>query len=194
MDVKRKRSRRKTNKNKTDSGTEDKVIEWSDADKRTLLEALKKHGSNNITAISKMLPCISPENIKLKISEYSTMANNLYETEILDEWLNSGIYKPGDSLIPEALLFIYLFEDHPTTEADGYDFRAIYKFLYRSCFEQPSHLDLSEKDLNLLYYALYKVQNKVWPNYRKEIWEYVGKIYNKKNIKKVYPGKTTDSL
>lgn len=99
-------------------------IEWSTKDKKILLEALKKYGSEDISAISKMLPNISPENIKSKISEYSQMAEG--EDELLNKWLKCGLYEPRDSLIPEALLFIQLFEDHPPPSESGYDFRYTY--------------------------------------------------------------------
>ncbi|KZC09422.1 hypothetical protein WN55_11165 [Dufourea novaeangliae] len=142
-----------------------------------------------------MLPHLSPEDIKLKIFEYSKMAKSLYENELLNKWSSCGLYKLGDSILPEVLLFIHLFEDHPPPyEADGHDFRAIYEFLYRSCFEQTSYFDLPKKDMNLLCSTLIKIENKVWPYCQKDIWEYLGKVYKRRNIKKVYPGKNTQSL
>ncbi|XP_053974284.1 uncharacterized protein LOC128885931 [Hylaeus anthracinus] len=198
--VKRKRNLRKrkeqiSNKSEVESRNESRSsIKWSNRDKRILLEALKKYGSENITAISNTLLHIPPEAIKSKIAEYSGMAEELQENELLNNWLNCGSYKPGDSLIPEALLFIQLFENHPSpSEVEGYDFKAIYKFLYHSCLEQTSFFDLSRKDRNMLCSSLSKVENKSWPKCQKELWEYVGRAYNRINIKKVYPGKNVHS-
>ncbi|XP_043795105.1 uncharacterized protein LOC122716262 isoform X1 [Apis laboriosa] len=163
---------------------------WNIKDKKILLEALQKYGSENIEAISKMLPNISLEDIKSTISKYSEIAKNLYEDELLNKWLKCGLYQPEDSLIPEALLFIQLFENHPSpSELEGYDIRSIYNFLYRSCFGQSSYFDLSPKDRDLLCFLISKIEQKVWPKCKTDIWEYVGKVYNKRNIKKVYPGK-----
>ncbi|XP_076656549.1 uncharacterized protein LOC143361209 isoform X2 [Halictus rubicundus] len=193
MDVNRRDSLRKNKKRKVNTITEEPKQDWSNTDKRTLLEALKKYGDENIPAISEMLPHISPENIKSKISEYSYLASISPENELI-KWLNYGIYKPGDSLIPEALLFISLFEDHPSpVDADGYDFRAIYNFLYRLCLEE-SPSDLSENDLNLLFSCLSNIEEKVWPKQKKDILAYAGRVYNKIHIKKVYPGKSIHSL
>lgn len=128
MDVKRRKTsqtvgpqRSSENEVKTESESN---VEWSDNDKRILLEALKTHGSKNILVISKMLPNIPPHLIRLKIAEYSKIAEDKYEHELLNKWLGSGVYEPGDSLVPEALLCIALFEDHPPpSEAEGYDFK-----------------------------------------------------------------------
>lgn len=104
---------------------------WNIKDKKILLEALQKYGSENIDAISKMLPNISLEDIKSTISKYSEIAKNLYEEELLNKWLKCGLYQPEDSLIPEALLFIQLFENHPSpSELEGYDIRYVYMCVY----------------------------------------------------------------
>ncbi|KOC60686.1 hypothetical protein WH47_07429 [Habropoda laboriosa] len=170
-------------------------VKWSNKDKRILLEALKKYGSENVGAISKMLPNIPLQDIKTKIFEYSLMAKYLCENELLNNWLKCGLYHPEDSLIPEALLFIQLFEDHPSpSETEGYNIRAIYNFLYRSCFEQLSYYDLSSKDRDLLCFLLSKVEQKSWPQCQSDIWQYIGRVYNKRNIKNVYPGKNGHSL
>ncbi|XP_076284555.1 uncharacterized protein LOC143211034 isoform X1 [Lasioglossum baleicum] len=193
MDVKRQDSLRKNKKRKVHQIKEESKQSWSNTDKRTLLEALKKYGDENILAISEMLPHISPVNIKLKISEYSDLASISQENE-LDKWLNYGIYEPGDSLIPEALLFISLFEGQPSpVDADGYDFRAIYNFLYHLCLEE-SPSDLSENDLSLLCSSLSNIEDRVWPNQKKDILAHAGRANSKMNIKKVYQGKTTHSL
>lgn len=103
---------------------------WNIKDKKILLEALQKYGSENIDAISKMLPNIPLEDIKSTISKYSETAKNLYEDELLNKWLKCGLYQPEDSLIPEALLFIQLFENHPSpSELEGYDIRYIYIYI-----------------------------------------------------------------
>ncbi|XP_033347194.1 uncharacterized protein LOC117232127 [Bombus vosnesenskii] len=163
---------------------------WTNNDKKILLEGLKKYGAENVEAISKMLPNMSFEDIKWKIAEYSEMAEYLYEHELINNWMNCGMFEPGDSLIPEALLFIHLFEKHPSpSEAEGFNFRAIYNFLYRSCLGPVSYFDLSPKDRDLLCILLSRLERKIWPKCEKDIWEYVGNTYNKRHIKKVYPGK-----
>ncbi|CAK9816519.1 hypothetical protein ANTPLA_LOCUS9000 [Anthophora plagiata] len=191
-----KNEQQKSDNNKSESNNYESVsnIKWNNKDKKILLEALKKYGSENIEAISKMLPNIPSQVIKSKISEYSLMAEHLCENELLNNWLKCGLYHPGDSLIPQALLFIQLFEEHPRpSEAEGYDIRAIYNFLYRSCFEQLSYFDLSSKDRDLLCFLLSKVEQKLWPQCQSDIWQYIGRVYNKRNIKKVYPGKNGHS-
>ncbi|KAF3429383.1 hypothetical protein E2986_03183 [Frieseomelitta varia] len=163
---------------------------WTNSDKKILLEGLKKYGSENIEAISKMLPNITFEDIEWKIAEYSEMAEYLYEHKLINNWISCGLFESGDSLVPEALLFIHLFEKHPSpSETEGFDFRAIYSFLYRSCLEPVSYFDLSPKDRDLLCILLSRLEHKIWPKQQKDIWEYVGNTYNKRYIKKVYPGK-----
>lgn len=116
-----------SNEAKRIAGESKSKIKWATKDKEILLQALKKYGSKNIEAISKLLPNIASQEIKTKISEYSELAKLLYEDELLNKWLNCGLYKPGDSLIPQALLFIQLFENQPSTsESDGYDFRYVH--------------------------------------------------------------------
>ncbi|XP_076621035.1 uncharacterized protein LOC143341762 [Colletes latitarsis] len=200
-DTKKKRNLRKqkqqeNNTSVVESSNESKVhATWSNNDKRILLEALKKYGSENISAISTMLPHILPKAIELKITEYSMMAKDLQEHEFLDKWLNCGSYESGDSIIPEALLFIQLLENHPSpSEVGGYDFRAIYKFLYRSCLERSSFFDLSQKDRDMLCSSMSKVENISWPKCQKDLWDYVGRAYNRMNMKKVYPGKNSHSF
>ncbi|XP_017882267.1 uncharacterized protein LOC108626215 [Ceratina calcarata] len=168
-------------------------INWSKNDKEVLLEALEKYGSENIQAISKMLPRIPPREIKSKILEYSKIAANLENNQCLDKWLK--LYQPGDSMIPEALLFISLFEEHPPpSELEGHDIRAIYNFLYRCCYEEPSLFDLSQKDRNFLLLLMVKVQQKIWPKCQGELLQYVSKISSAKKIRRVYPGKSEHSL
>ncbi|XP_034184447.2 uncharacterized protein LOC117606269 [Osmia lignaria lignaria] len=193
MDNTKRKKNSKTQKKQQDQNKEfESNMEWSTKDKKILLEALKKYGSEDISALSRMLPNISPKNIKSKISEYSQMAEG--EVELLNKWLKCGLYEPRDSLLPEALLFIQLFEDHPPPSESGYDFRAIYNFLYRSCVEEPPFFDLSSNDTDILYSLLSKIEQKSWPKHQKHLWEYVGRIYNKRNIKRVYPGKNIRSL
>ncbi|XP_043251713.1 uncharacterized protein LOC122396979 [Colletes gigas] len=192
----RKQKQQEKNTSVAESGNESKAhATWSNSDKKILLEALKQYGPENISAISNMLPHIAPEAIELKITEYSTMAKELHDHEFLDKWLNCGSYEPGDSIIPEALLFIQLLENHPSpSEVEGYDFRAIYKFLYSSCLERPSFFDLSQKDRDMLCSTMSKIENTSWPKCQKGLWDYVGRAYNRMNIKKVYPGKNSHSL
>ncbi|CAL7940114.1 unnamed protein product [Xylocopa violacea] len=191
--VKKKESVKKVAEEKSEAGCSTDVKKknkWNSKNKKILLEALKRYGPENIEAISKMLPSISSQDIKLKISEYSEEARKLYEDELLNKWLNCGLYKSEDSLIPEALLFIYLFEDHPPpSEMDGYNIKAIYNFLYDSCYQRTSYLDLSAKDRELLCFLLSRIERRVWPECQQEMMEYIGTVYNKRNIKKVYPGK-----
>lgn len=168
-------------------------INWSNNDKEILLAALEKYGSENIQAISKMLPKISPREIKSKILEYSEIAADLENHQCLDNWLK--LYQPGDSMIPEALLFISLFEEHPPpSKLEGHDIGAIYNFLYRSCYEETSLCDLSPKDRNLLFLLMAKVQQKVWPKCQAELLQYVSKMSTAKKKRRVYPGKNERSV
>ena len=104
---------------------------WTNNDKKILLEGLKKYGSENIEAISEMLPNITFEDIRWKIAEYSEMAEHLYEHKLINNWINCGLFESGDSLVPEALLFIHLFEKHPSpSETEGFDFRYMNCLIY----------------------------------------------------------------
>ncbi|XP_003704865.1 uncharacterized protein LOC100882043 [Megachile rotundata] len=190
--IKNNKRQQKKNNTETNEDELESNVKWNTKDKKTLLEALRKYGPDNIAALSEMLPHISPEHIESKIAEYSLIAES--EDQLLNKWLNCGLYHPGDSLVPEALLFIQLFEDHPPPSELGYDLRAIYNFLYRSCSEEPPFFELSTEDMNILYSLLSKIEEKSWPKYQKHLLEYVGSIYNKRHIRKVYPGKNTYSL
>lgn len=106
------------------------------------------------------------------------------------------------SLLYEGTLQLYTILAKRKTSADVFDTtliilffcsRAIYNFLHRSCLERTSLLDLSEQDRALLCTVLTNIEHKVWPQCQKDIWEYVGRVYNKSYIKKVYPGKNVHS-
>lgn len=97
---------------------------WTEYEKKVLLRGLREHGSEDIESLQSLLPnktCIS---IVRMIRKYQAIAE-LGKKNInspLDIWLRSGLFEDRDSMIPEALLFIHLFEKHPPIEETaGFD-------------------------------------------------------------------------
>lgn len=100
---------------------------WSTADKRALLNALQKHGHMDIKKLSEALPHKSPKAIKNMIVSTMTAARRSTktgQTPPIDMWLEQASSDETNALIPQALLFISLFERHPPPElCDGCDLR-----------------------------------------------------------------------
>lgn len=122
---------------------------WTEQEKRILLRALKKHGSQNVHKLKFYLPNKSTHSIAQMIRKYQTIAE-MGKKEVcspLDVWLRSGIFSKENTMAAEALLFIYLFEDHPSPqETAGFDIRyrllsivkdtyyRLHDFIYKSMY------------------------------------------------------------
>lgn len=105
---------------------ESKKKRWTETEKKTLLKGLQTYGSDDICALEKVLPNKSSIAIRQMIEKYRALAD-LGKKDVnspLDIWLRSGLFNEEHKQVPEALLFISLFEDHPPPEETaGFDLR-----------------------------------------------------------------------
>ena len=112
---------------------------WSKTERETLLNLLKAEGHTNYERIAQGLPNKSVSAVRSMINKYAVLAKSLKPgiVDPLDYWLHSYFSSETEKIIPQALLFIRLFEDHPTIEeTNGVDIGAIYEFIYRSILGQ----------------------------------------------------------
>ncbi|KAG7211287.1 hypothetical protein KM043_010589 [Ampulex compressa] len=169
--------------------------QWPDCIKIAFLRALKKYGHKNVRLLSKELPGVPTKDIRAMINKYQTISRFVIKEKQspLSQWLLCGLFKPEESVLPQALLYICLFEKHPTPlECKNCDFRAIYNFLY--CLSSGQTLpNLSPATERVLYGLLSDIMNQVWPASQKEIFDYLGNIYNRRKIQRVYSGKRKQS-
>ncbi|XP_033227227.1 uncharacterized protein LOC117179481 [Belonocnema kinseyi] len=117
--------------------TEDRPIRkiWSRSEKAMLLQILKTEGHQNLNRIAAAIPNKSLGAIKALLNKYSVQAKAFKSdsNDPLDFWLHSYFSPEDDNLVAKALLFIRLFEEHPTPqELNGVDINSIYEFLHRS--------------------------------------------------------------
>ncbi|XP_066590269.1 uncharacterized protein [Prorops nasuta] len=161
---------------------------WSKRNKLMLLKGVKKYGHTNIAEISKLIPDKSPECIKAMINKYIALARvtNEKNENHYKRWLNPELFPPTETVIPQALLYIYLFEKYP--KDPKYDYRQIYYFLYQIMLGNPP-IDLPLKQRKILYNLLSEITSEIWPKCQSEIVDYVGNLYKKLRAKRVYPGK-----
>ncbi|XP_012287423.1 uncharacterized protein LOC105703534 isoform X3 [Orussus abietinus] len=98
---------------------------WTVKEKQKLLKGLRKYGHMDIHGMCKVLPGRTPGSIKAKINEYaSRIRGKGDDLSPLETWLKSDIFQERDSIIPQALKLIQLFEKHPPSEkCAGCDFR-----------------------------------------------------------------------
>ena len=99
---------------------------WTESEKRLLLKGLKKYGSNNPMKIKLLLPNKTISSIQQMIRKYEAIAElgKKAVNSPLDVWIRSGLFSGDNTMIPEALLFINKFEDHPPPEETaGFDLK-----------------------------------------------------------------------
>lgn len=113
---------------------------WTKEEKRKLLQLIKLEGHTNYEKIAHSFSNKSPLAIKAKVNKYIALSKSSKpgSADPLDFWLYSYFQKNDDALISRALLFIQLFENHPTTEeTNGVEFDSIYEFLHRLTLGHP---------------------------------------------------------
>lgn len=137
---------------------------WSEADKRVLLSGLKKHGHTDIKSLAKILPNKSPAAIKAMITSLMLAARrSTKENKIppIDMWLAQSSIDETNSLIPQALSFISMFERHPRPEeCGGCDLRAAYDYIYRMTEGHPM-VAMPTKTRRIVYRVISKTVSKL---------------------------------
>lgn len=99
------------------------LVKWSDEDKDKLLQALEKHGANNLEALAEELPLKSVSEIRSTISHYQQLASlamshskvKLRVDDIcIDKWAKIIRHITGRNCptieVSKALKYIALFE------------------------------------------------------------------------------------
>lgn len=106
---------------------------WTNEDKVKLLQGLKVYGHNDYHTIAKkLLPSKSVSAVRSMIYKYVCAAKNELRNENpLDDWLQSDALRDDSSMVPEALLYISLFEDHPPlSETGGIDIAFVFLMFF----------------------------------------------------------------
>ncbi|KAL7299094.1 uncharacterized protein LOC106658732 [Trichogramma pretiosum] len=132
---------------------------WTEHEKKSLLVALRSHGSSDIEKLKEHLPNKTTKSIQQMIKKYKAIADlgkkDIYSP--LDVWVRSGIFDAESNMISEALLFIYLFEKHPPpNQTAGFDIKNVYKFMYEAATGEPT-TNLSRKTAYMLKDLIYTV-------------------------------------
>lgn len=168
---------------------------WSSGEKKRLLWAMERYGSEDVNGISSHFPGVPVSSIKRLIRVYRVTADYMYEDKLIDEWLGCGLYRAGDKPVSEALRLIELFEDRPAGFPDRQNFREIYRFLGKILSDDDETTQatripsLSPADLRLILGLLKKLENRSWPNFQGKLFDYLSKMYKRRNIRWDYQGK-----
>ncbi|XP_012287424.1 uncharacterized protein LOC105703534 isoform X4 [Orussus abietinus] len=94
-----------------------------------------------------------------------------------------------DSIIPQALKLIQLFEKHPPSEkCAGCDFSEAYKFLYDLTVGNNS-TDCPSATKEMIYCVIARIKRDIWPSTNKQILDQLCRLDSKTKAVKVYPGK-----
>ncbi|KAK2580511.1 hypothetical protein KPH14_006246 [Odynerus spinipes] len=166
---------------------------WSKREKLRLLKALKIHGHTDINKVTNMVATKSQKDVEVMINKLMVQSQAIKSNTnpIINEWLECESIKKTikkKSLIRQVLLFIYLFEKHPTSTDGKCDYRAIYHFIYKlfcGC-EAP---ELSKENQKLLYEVLSEVIEQTVSKPQKDIIITLEKLLDKKAGMRTYPGK-----
>lgn len=125
MDIRSKRSKESIEINNLSNL---KSIPWTEKEKKTLLIALKKFGYTDIQNISNELPSKSKPALRIMINKLRLAAKKCTsrrENQI-DMWLDSGLFNEHDTVIPQILKFISIFENHPSLDkSPGCNFKYV---------------------------------------------------------------------
>ncbi|XP_046733710.1 uncharacterized protein LOC124403979 [Diprion similis] len=138
--------------------------EWTNDEKILLLKGLKKYGHKDVPSIAKLVPSKSPIAVKTMI--LNTMMAARRSTKPgrkppINMWLERTSLDDTNSLIPQALKFISLFERHPAAEnCGGCDLRAAYDFVSRMTRNQPT-AELSTNTRRIIFKAISKTVSKM---------------------------------
>ncbi|XP_047345229.1 uncharacterized protein LOC124947296 [Vespa velutina] len=165
---------------------------WTRSEKLLLLKGLKLYSHKNVASISTLIPNRSQENIEAMINELKIKSKAIKKDKqpLINNWLQSEPFKNKNTLIRQALLFICLFEKHSSSTDRIYDYREIYRFLYKlSCgCEIPK---LSDQNQEILYESLSEVIQKITNTHHQDVILYLEKLLNQKKNVKTYSGKKT---
>ena len=167
---------------------------WSKSEKEMLLHILKTDGHTNLNRIAAAIPNKSIGAIKSVINKYIVRARSLKPNiaDPLDFWIHSYYSPENEDLISKALMFIRLFEDHPTPEEiNGVDIKLIYEFLHRSTLGHgpgeipPETLKAIENELTLISNNLTTVSEK-------EVFMYLSTLITRQKPARDYSRKNRD--
>ncbi|KAK0180735.1 hypothetical protein PV327_003089 [Microctonus hyperodae] len=165
-------------------------IAWTEKEKKTLLAALKKFGYTDIQNISNELPSKSKSALRIMINKLRLAAKKCTsrrESQI-DLWLESGLFDEDDTVIPQILKFISIFENHPSfNENPGCNFKVIYDILSQATRGVLPD-DTSQLECEIISYILNEITHGVWPVHENDICEFVDNL-EKSKAKYCYPPK-----
>ncbi|XP_051164202.1 uncharacterized protein LOC127283403 [Leptopilina boulardi] len=165
---------------------------WTKEEKEKLLELIKIHGHTNYDKIALGLPNKSPLGIKAKINKYLSLSKSLKPGSVdpLDFWLYSFFQQDDESLISRALLYVQLFETHPTVEeSNGIEFDTIYGFLHRLTSGHPPN-NISPQSFDAFDREMVRAIDFVSNKSEKEVLTYLSTLNIKKKPAKDYSRKT----
>ncbi|XP_034950194.1 uncharacterized protein [Chelonus insularis] len=160
---------------------------WDEDEKTTLLSALQKYGYTDIDNIAKEFPHKTKAAVRAMINKLYAIAqkSNTTQSDHIDAWLESEYFSNTNTMIPEALRFISLFEDHPPPEdSAGCDFKALYDLLHRATLGQP-FINSTPMTLETIFYILKQITEEVWPKCEEEVDLYLENLLQQKT-RKVY--------
>ncbi|XP_071648925.1 uncharacterized protein [Temnothorax longispinosus] len=158
-----------------------------------ILNALFRHGCQDLPF--NVIPGMSMKEYHSKMES----ALELTETAVKNkpsivDWLRSGLFEEDECNVPLALLFIALYEQHPSPEDDREDvecnFRELYQFLHKVTTNQPVP-HLSRNSANVLYKLLSELMEEVWPNMQPSLLNFLSEthIYSRSAVRRTYSGK-----
>ncbi|XP_020709193.2 uncharacterized protein LOC105688161 [Athalia rosae] len=108
---------------------------WTEDEKLVLLDSLKKYGHTNIASIASTLPTKSLAAVRSMINvTMQSVRRDMQQINKspIDQWLDKTCMDDTNQVISKALLYISMFGNHPCPkDADGFNFRDAYNFLYR---------------------------------------------------------------
>ncbi|XP_058790653.1 uncharacterized protein LOC131663907 [Phymastichus coffea] len=158
-----------------EKSVESKKKKWTETEKKTLLKGLQAYGPDDICKLKQILPNKSSLAIQQMIEKYRAMAD-LGKKDInspLDIWLRSGLFNKEHQLVPEALLFISLFEDHPPPEETaGFDLKQAYNLLYEATKGQITS-SISRKTGEMFRDLILTLDKEIWPSNESETTDYL---------------------
>ncbi|KAK0079379.1 hypothetical protein PV325_001340 [Microctonus aethiopoides] len=167
-----------------------KNIPWTEKEKKTLLIALKKFGYTDIQNISNELPSKSKPALRIMINKLRLAAKKCTsgKENQIDMWLDSGLFNEHDTVIPQILKFISIFENHPSLDkSPGCNFKVIYDILSQATLGiVPA--DTSQNECEIISYILNEISRGVWPVHEGDIIEFIDNL-EKSKAKYCYPPK-----
>ncbi|XP_046409725.1 uncharacterized protein LOC124297368 [Neodiprion virginianus] len=166
--------------------------EWTNDEKVLLLKGLKKYGHKDISSIAKLVPSKSPVAVKTMILNTMMAARRSTKpgrTPPINMWLERTSLDDTNSLIPQALQFISLFERHPAAaNCGGCDLRAAYDYVSRMTRNQPT-AELSTNTRRIIFKAISKTVSKMRLSSPESLFQAINNV-NKTALQKDYTHNT----